>query len=166
VQEITNNINVLEDPDLSFPQSDDLNKVINLCELLFQKDEGMSKVDISEEFGFVLRQAGYYGASARYLDLVSYENQKYSLTQNGERIFGLPLIQRQFELVSLILSHEPFNLVMKDYLQQSARPSIDRIKDLIKDCKLYKVGKDKTTFGRRCSTIISWIDWIFDRVDI
>lgn len=166
LQEITNNIKILEDPDLSFPQSDDLNKVINLCELLFQKDEGMSKIDISEEFGFVLRQAGYYGTSARYLDLVSYENQKYSLTKNGERIFGLPLMQRQFELVSLILSHEPFNIVMKDYLQQSARPSVDRIKDLIKNCKLYKVGKDKTTFGRRCSTVISWIDWIFDRVDI
>lgn len=166
LQEITSNIKIIEDPDLPFPQSDDLDKVINLCELLFQKEEGMSKKDISEEFGFVIRQAGYYGASARYLDLVSYENQKYSLNKNGERIFGLPLIQRQFELVSLILSHEPFNLVMQDHLKQSERPTIDRIKYLVKDCKLYKVGKDKTTFGRRCSTIISWIDWIFDRVDI
>lgn len=166
LQEITSNIKIIEDPDLSFPQSDDLDKVINLCELLFQREEGMSKKDISEEFGFVIRQAGYYGASARYLDLVSYENQKYSLNKNGERIFGLPLIQRQFELVSLILSHEPFNIVMKDHLQQSERPAIDRIKYLVKDCKLYRVGKDKTTFGRRCSTIISWIDWIFDRVDI
>ena len=166
LQEITNTTKIVEDPDLSFPQSDDLDKVINLCELLFQREEGMSKKDISEEFGFVIRQAGYYGSSARYLDLVSYENQKYRLTDNGERIFGLPLIQRQFELVSLILSHEPFNLVMQDHLKQSERPTIDRIKYLVKDCKLYKVGKDKTTFGRRCSTIISWIDWIFDRVDI
>jgi hypothetical protein len=166
LKDITDHISIIEDPDLSFPQSDDLDKVINLCELLHQRDEGMSKQEISEEFGFVIRQAGYYGSSARYLDLVSYDDQKYILTKEGERIFSLPLKQRQFELVSLILSHEPFNIVMKDYLKESSRPTVKKTKEMIGHCKLYKVGKETTTFGRRCRTVLSWIDWIFDRVDI
>lgn len=166
LKDITDNIIIVEDPDLSFPQSDDLDKVINLCELLYQKDDGMSKKEISEEFGFVIRQAGYYGSSARYLDLVSYDDKNYRLTEKGEKIFGLPLKQRQFELVSLLLSHEPFNIVMKDYLKESSRPTVRKTKELIVDCKLYKVGKETTTFGRRCSTVLSWIDWIFDRVDV
>lgn len=166
LKDITDNISIIEDPDLSFPQSDDLDKVINLCELLYQKDDGMSKIEISEEFGFVIRQAGYYGSSARYLDLVSYDGQNYKLTERGEKIFSLPLKQRQFELVSLLLSHEPFNIVMKDYLKESSRPTVGKTKELIVDCKLYNVGKETTTFGRRCSTVISWIDWIFDRVDV
>lgn len=166
LKEITDNVIIIEDPDLSFPQSDDLDKVINLCELLYQTDDGLSKREISEEFGFVIRQAGYYGSSARYLDLVSYDGQKYRLTEKGEEIFSLPLMQRQFELVSLLLSHEPFNIVMKDYLKESSRPTVRRVKELIADCKLYNVGKETTTFGRRCSTVISWIDWVFDRVEV
>lgn len=166
LQYITDNVAIVEDPNSPFPQSDDLNKVINLCELLYLKDEKMTKAEVSEEFGFVIRQANYYGTSTNYLDLTTYENNKYSLTKKGEKIFRLPLQQRQLELVSLILSHEPFNIVMKDYLQQGERPSIDRIQELIRHCKLYNVGKETTTFPRRCKTVISWIDWIFDRVDI
>lgn len=166
LQYITDNIAIVEDPNSPFPQSDDLNKVINLCELLYLKNESMTKAEIAEEFGFVIRQSGYYGTSTNYLDLTTYENKKYKLTKKGEKIFGLPLQQRQFELVSLILAHEPFNIVMRDYLQQGERPSTNRIQELIKDCKLYNVGKETTTFSRRCKTVISWIDWIFDRVDV
>lgn len=166
LQHIVETISIVEDPDLPFPQSDDLNKIINLCELLYSREYHMTHSDISEEFGFVIRQASYYGTSIRYLGLATYENRKYRLTKQGEYIFKLPLKQRQFEIVSLILSHEPFNIIMKEYLLQGKRPSKERTMHLIRNCKLYNVGKNTTTFPRRCSTILSWIDWIFDRVDV
>ena len=126
----------------------------------------MSKAEIAEEFHFVDRQADYYGNGARYLNLIIYnQNKTYSLTQLGETVFSQSLQQRQIELVRIILSHEPFNIVMKDYIEQGTCPSSKRVQELIKDCDLYKVSKDKDTFKRRCSTVIRWINWILDRVD-
>ncbi len=97
--------------------------------------------------------------------IVYNKNKTYSLTQLGEKVFSQSLQQRQIELVRIILSHEPFNIVMKDYIEQGTCPSSKRVQELIKDCDLYKVSKDKDTFKRRCSTVIRWINWILDRVD-
>ena len=158
--------NIVEDPDIPFPQSNDLYKTINLCELIYYGDKVMSKEDITEEFGFVHRQASYYADSARYLGLLDYVDKKYILTELGEKTFSKPLKQRQFELAKIILSHEPFNIVMANYLDKGVSPSTEEIKELIYHCKLYNVGKERSTFGRRCSTVKSWINWILDRVDV
>lgn len=68
LQEILDNVVIVEEPDVPFPQCNDLDKVINLCELLCYKNEEMSKAEIVEEFRFVDRQADYYGNGARYLN--------------------------------------------------------------------------------------------------
>lgn len=166
LQEILDNVVIVEEPDVPFPQCNDLDKVINLCELLCYKNEEMSKAEIVEEFRFVDRQADYYGNGARYLNLITYnDNKTYSLTELGETVFSQSLQQRQIELVSIILSHKPFNIVMRDYLEQGTYPSSQRVQELIKDCDLYNVSKEKNTFKRRCSTVLRWINWILDRVD-
>lgn len=167
LQDIVDNAVFVQEPYVPFPQSNDIDKTINLCELLYYKNAEMSKEEIAQEFRFVPRQADYYGNSAKYFGLVNYSNdRKYSLTSLGKNIFGKPIEQRQFELVSLIMKYEPFNLVMKSYLDKGVCPSVDHVKFLIKDCDLHGVGKDTTTFGRRCSTVISWTNWILDRVEV
>lgn len=166
LQHIVSSTEIIEDPELPFPQSDDIEKTINLCELLYYREQGMTKLQVTEEFGFVPRQAEYYGNSARYLGLVQYVDKEYTLTPIGEKIFSKPLKQRQFEIVKLILSREPFNIVMKYYLDKGHCPTKDEVKALTENCKLYGVGKNTSTFGRRCSTIISWINWILDRVEV
>ncbi|MCG3878114.1 hypothetical protein [Psychrobacter sp. Ps6] len=167
LQNIVNDAIFVKEPYVPFPQSNDIDKTINLCELLYYKNAEMSKEEIAEEFRFVPRQADYYGNSAKYFGLVNYSNdKKYSLTSLGKNILGKPIEQRQFDLVSLIMKYKPFNLVMKSYLDNGSCPSVDEVKLLIKDCDLHGVGKDTTTFGRRCSTVISWTNWILDRVEI
>lgn len=167
LQNIVNGAVFVKEPYVPFPQSNDIDKTINLCELLYYKNAEMSKEEIAEEFRFVPRQADYYGNSAKYFGLVNYSNdKKYSLTSLGKSILGKPIEQRQFDLVSLIMKYKPFNLVMKSYLDNGSCPSVDEVKLLIKDCDLHGVGKDTTTFGRRCSTVISWTNWILDRVEI
>jgi len=167
LKEIVNNAEFVEEPNVPFPQSNDIEKTINLCELLYYKNTEMSKEDIAKEFRFVPRQADYYGNSAKYFNLVIYsKDKKYSLTSIGESIFSKPIEQRRFELISLILKYEPFNIVMKSYLDNGVCPTVDEVKILIKDCELHKVGKDSTTFGRRCSTVIRWTNWILDRVEV
>ena len=165
LREILNNVAIVEEPESPFPQCDDLDKVINLCELLCYKNEEMSKAEVSEEFRFVGRQAAYYGDGARYLNLIVYnKNKTYSLTPVGEKVFSQSLQQRQIELVRIILSHKPFNIVMRDYIEQTEYPSTKRIVELLKDYDMYNVKKE-TTFRRRCSTIKSWVNWILERVE-
>lgn len=167
LEEIVDNAIFVEEPNVPFPQSNDIDKTINLCELLFYRNTKMSKEEIAKEFRFVPRQADYYGNSALYFNLVNYsEDKRYNLTDLGEKIFSKPIEQRQFELVSLIMKYEPFNIVMKSYLTNGVCPTVEEVKSLIKDCKLHGVGKDKTTFGRRCSTVITWTNWILDRVEV
>lgn len=166
LKRLVSNSKIVKEPSVPFPQSNDLYKTINLCELIYYGDKAMSKEDIVEEFGFVHRQAGYYGDSARYLGLLDYINKEYVLTKLGEQTFSKPLKQRQFELAKIILSHEPFNIVMTYYLDKGVSPSVEEIKELIYHCNLYNVGKDGSTFGRRCSTVKSWVSWILDRVEI
>lgn len=167
LQEILDSVDIVEEPELPFPQCNDLDKVINLCELLCYKNEEMSKAEISEEFHFVGRQAAYYGDGARYLNLIAYnKNQTYSLTQLGETVFSQSLQQRQIELVRIILSHKPFNIVMRDYIKQSECPSYKRVLELLKDYDMYNVDKEGATFKRRCSTIRRWVNWILERVEV
>lgn len=167
LQEILDNVAIMEEPKVPFPQCNDLDKVINLCELLCYKNEAMSKAEISEEFHFVDRQADYYGNGARYLNLIVYnQNKSYSLTQLGESVFSQSLQQRQIELVRIILSHEPFNIVMRDHIERGEYPSPERVLELLKDYDMYNVNRESNTFKRRCSTVKGWINWIFDRVDI
>ncbi|WP_296405430.1 hypothetical protein [Psychrobacter sp.] len=166
LQEIINTVAIVEEPELPFPQCNDLDKVINLCELLCYRNEAMSKPAIAEEFHFVVRQADYYGNGGRYLNLItSNPDKSYSLTQLGESIFSQSLQQRQIELVRIILSHKPFNIIMRDYIEQGDYPSHERVEELLKDYNMYKVNKQKITFKRRCSTVKGWINWIFDRVE-
>ena len=167
IREILDTVEIVEEPKTPFPQCDDLGKVINLCELLCYKNEEMSKLEISEEFHFVDRQAAYYGAGAIYLNLIVYnKNKTYSLTQLGEKVFSQSLQQRQIELVRIILSHKPFNIVMQDYIEQNECPSIERIVELLKDYDMYNVNAEGSTFKRRCSTIKGWVNWILGRVEI
>lgn len=167
LKEIVNDAVFVKEPNVPFPQSNDIDKTINLCELLYYRNAEMSKEEIAKEFRFVPRQADYYGNSAKYFNLVDYNDDKnYILTNIGENIFSKPIEQRQFELIRLIMKYKPFNLVMKSYLDNGVCPSVDEVKLLIKDCDLHGVGKDTTTFGRRCSTVISWTNWILDRIEI
>lgn len=167
IREILDSVKIVEEPKSPFPQCDDLGKVINLCELLCYRDEEMSKAEISEEFHFVDRQAAYYGEGAIYLNLIVYnKNKTYSLTQLGEKVFSQSLQQRQIELVRIILSHKPFNIVMQDYIEQSECPSTKRIIELLKDYDMYNVNSEGSTFKRRCSTVKGWVNWILERVEI
>ena len=69
IQNILNNIQVVEEPKLPFPQADSFERVINLCELLKQKGF-ISKNDITQNYDFDYRQTNYYSSAARYLGLI------------------------------------------------------------------------------------------------
>lgn len=167
IQNILETIQVVEEPKLPFPQADSFERIINLCELLKQR-EFICKDDITQNYDFDHRQTDYYSNAAKYLGLVEIrsENQQIgcSLSENGIRIFNLPIIERQLEFVKLILSHSVFKNTLKLYFEKGDVPTKDEIVEIMKNAQLYNINSVHT-YKRRASTIISWINWILGLIE-
>ena len=77
---------------------------------------------------------------------------------------NVSLIDRQKEFVKLIVSHKAFKQTIKLYLDSGEIPSKETIVDIMKRSKLYNIGSD-TTYFRRASTIIGWVNWIISQTE-
>ena len=167
IQNILDNTQVIEEPELPFPQADNFERVINLCELLKQRGF-ISKDNITHNYDFDHRQTDYYSNAAKYLGLIKVvrENQQIgcTLTQNGFRIFNLPIVDRQLEFVKLILVHAAFRNTLKLYFDNGNVPTKDEVVEIMKNARLHNIDSDQT-YKRRASTIISWINWILGLIE-
>jgi hypothetical protein len=166
IQNILDSVRTVDEPAVPFPQADSFERVINLCELLKQR-RFLSKEEITQNYDFGShfdpRQADYYSNAGRYLGLMEnvQENGKRGcvLTTAGLRLFNLSIIDRQLEFTKLILSHKTFNSTLKLYFDKGNVPSKDEVVEIMNMSGLYNIDSEKT-YGRRSSTVISWINWI------
>lgn len=155
--------------EVPFPQADSFERVINLCELLKQKGF-LTKEEITQNYDFDGRQTDYYSNAGRYLGLLETRKDMLSgqtgcaLTQKGKQIFNTNLIERQKEFVKLIISHKVFKETLKLYLDDGEIPSKGEVVEIMKHSKLYKVNSDSTYF-RRASTVLGWVNWIIEQTE-
>lgn len=169
LSQIIDTTKTVKEPEIPFPQADSFERVINLCELLKQK-EFISKEDITQNYDFDGRQTDYYSNAGKYLGLIDTGRDPLTgqtgcfLTTKGKQVFNLNLIDRQKEFVRLIISHKAFKEALKLYLDNGEMPNKETIVEIMKRSKLYNVSSD-TTYFRRASTIIGWINWIINQTE-
>lgn len=167
IQRIAHEIKTVKEPEIPFPQADSFERVINICELL-NENGTLTREYVTVNYDFDVRQTNYYTDAGRYLGLIdkSKENNEivYYLTDLGKRIFNLPLTERQVEFIRLILSHEVFNKVINSYFENAESPTSHQTVSLMKTSNLYNVNSE-STFYRRSSTILSWVNWIIDQIE-
>lgn len=160
-------VRVDQEPDIPFPQANSMARIVNLLELLNTK--AMTKDDITSEYAFDGRQTNYYTDAGRYLGLIDkgQNNEKdvvFQLSQIGRHIMNLPYKDRQLAIVTQILRHQAFRETLKLHLQCGEMPDASAIVRIMKTTELYHVDAD-STYYRRSSTIISWINWILGLID-
>ncbi len=167
IQEILNKTKVVSEPQIAFPQADSFERVINLCELLKEKGT-LTKEDITTNYDFDERQTNYYSDAARYLGLVDkkIENRQivFFLTKSGREIFNLTILNRQIEFAKIILSHLAFKRSLELYFSKSGVPSRYEIVEIMKNSQLHNINSG-STFNRRASTIMGWINWIMSLIE-
>ena len=167
IEHLLKTVRVVEEPPISFPQADQFARIINLIELLQKRI--MTKQDITSEYGFDERQTNYYTDAGRYLGFIekttNKENQKcFFLTVMGNHLFELPYRERQLAIASRILEHRVFNRVLKVRLQCGEMPDRKTIMQIMKECLPYRVEAE-STYYRRASTVMGWVNWILGIVD-
>lgn len=167
IDDILKNTKECVENNISFPQANDMLKIINLIELLFV--EQMTKQDITSKYAFDERQTNYYTDAGRYLELIQKErdangNILFHLTQKGRYIMKLGYKERLLAIATQILAHRVFRETLKLHLQTGEMPDKSTIVSIMKKSSIYNVEKE-STFDRRASTVIRWVEWIIDIVD-
>lgn len=157
IQNILDNVTIVDEPSIPFPQADSFNRVINMCEYFSTGEK--DKNDITVEYSFTDRQTDYYTNAGKYLGLFKNDNSCVSLSELSKEILKMDYKQRQLKYVELILSHKIFNWALKQRFESGSILTKEIVVEEMKKSNLYHINSDET-YRRRASTIISWIDWI------
>lgn len=162
---VLNNIKVIAEPNVPFPQADKFERVVDLLSLLLEKD--LTKDDITENYEFDRRQTDYYTNAGVYIGMI--ENYKDSLTKKvtfcltseGRSILHKRPKLKYLELINKILERQVFYLVFQLALKLGGIPPKDAI------CKIISENRpdiNDTTIKRRYFTVQGWISWIWDKI--
>ena len=166
IQSILQHVVTEKEPEIPFPQADNFERVINICELL--NDQELSRTDVTERYAFDARQTNYYTDAARYLGLVDKKYDDtipiYILSEKGKQILKLGFKQRQLAYCDCILSHKIFSDTLQKYLESGNMPPTSDIVNIMKNSNLHKIESD-STFERRSSTIKGWLNWIIGMIN-
>lgn len=167
IQSVLKRAVTVQEPQIPFPQADSFERVINICELLNERE--LSRNNITEKYAFDARQTNYYTDAARYLGLLEKRNDGrmpvYLLSEKGKQILNLNYKQRQLAYCDLIVVHKVFGDVLRKCLENGNMPMTGDIIQIMKASNLYKVESD-STFERRSSTVKGWLNWILGLVNV
>lgn len=160
---ISDNMN--EKNQIPFIQADNFERIISLLENMYENP--MTGEEIEDLMQFTSRQRDYYFNAGRYLGLFEKfkENRvtKYRLTKSGVNVFRKNYKERQLELVRLILSHRIFRDLFEEIIYSGYMPERSRVIELELQ---YNVCSSSSVASRRASSVISWLNWIFNLTNL
>ncbi len=167
VEDLLRAVPAVREPDIPFPQADRMSRVVNLLELL--RETPMTKQDITSRYAFDERQTNYYTDAGRYLGLiekVSGENGsiRFHLSPGGSRVMALAYRERQLAVAAQILMHTAFRETLALYLRCGVMPDKPAVIGIMKRAGLYRV-ESPSTYLRRASTVIGWVNWILGLIE-
>lgn len=166
LKRVCDTVTPVAEPAVPFPQADSLERVINLCSEMAQRETSMTKEDIWQFFGFTDRQADYYVNASIYLGLAcKVDRSTYNLSPQSKTLFSskMSYSQRNRAIVSLILQHSVFRDCFQATMQaghELAKAQYEHIMRQHTECNL-----TDNLYSRRASTVKHWIRWILNLIE-
>jgi len=162
--ELLKKIEVGVEPEIQFPQANDLDKVVDV--VLATANGPITKTYIAELFDMDERQGDYYGSAGCYLGLLKRQHGQYELTETGQNFSTLKTrCERTQAMVWGILRQPCFNQAMKLVMERNFR--VEKIFPNEFAHIIAAQGKlSGTTPLRRASTLRAWMVWIFENVKL
>lgn len=160
-------VRIVPEPEISFPQANTFNRVIDLLTLLAVEGT-LTKDEITENYEFDARQTNYYTDAARYLGLAekytepSTKEITFRLTEEGQRLLRKRPKQKTLGLIQKILEHIVYYKTFHLTLQNGIIPTIEEISQIITASSINISGD---TVPRRASTVRGWIEWIWKQIE-
>lgn len=154
-------IRVEPEPDVPYPQANDLDKVIDIV-TNFQTAGLSNKPAIAEFFDFDERQGDYYLNGGYYLGLLKRvpSSTEFSLTREGEYIARSEnRSRRNLLLLKQMLKRPSFNEIIRLFDLRDRDLTLLDV-DVLAPIIQKHVALNPTTARRRASTIISWLRWV------
>ena len=159
---ISDNMNV--EDSVPFIQADNFERIVSLLENMYENP--MTSEEIIELMKFTTRQRDYYFNAGKYLGLFQKLKEdkvtKYGLTNIGVNVYKKSYKERQLELVKLILSHRIFRDLFGEILETGVIPDKGRVVELELEYNVCSID----VASRRATSVISWLNWIFNLVNI
>lgn len=159
---ISDNMNV--EDSVPFIQADNFERIVSLLENMYENP--MTSEEIIELMKFTTRQRDYYFNAGKYLGLFQKLKEdkvrKYGLTNIGVAVYKKSYTERQLELVKLILSHRIFRDLFGEILETGVIPDKGRVVELELEYNVCSID----VASRRATSVISWLNWIFNLVNI
>ena len=162
IEVISDNMN--GESSVPFIQADNFERIVSVLENMY--DNPMTSEEIIELMKFTIRQKEYYFNAGKYLGLFQRIKEdkvtKYGLTNVGVAIYKKSYKERQLELVKLILSHRIFRDLFGEIIETGVIPDKRRVVELELEYNVCSID----VASRRATSVISWLNWIFNLVNI
>lgn len=143
----------MEDNSYTFPQANDLEKVITVMSIA-RADLIRDRVHIAHILGDVSdRQVTYYVSACVYLGFVT-SNREF--TDYGLEVLSMPRSEKIVEIARRIISDPIFGYVF--FMQRLLGVRLER-EDII-DLMKKHTALTEELYKRRAQTVVKWVEWI------
>ncbi|RYJ38930.1 DUF262 domain containing protein [Flavobacterium anhuiense] len=133
------------------PQADELNKVINTVEAIY--NGCVTDLQIADYVGFTDRQGRYYRLAAEILGLVENNKNNANLTPLGTELIVLDDQHRQKKIRTILKDNELFKSVLKFIESSNEGKKRNEILNYLGNL----IEGAESTIARRLFTIINWL---------
>lgn len=144
-----------------FPQADDFDKILLILTCPNEEDlSNTNKMQILLD-GITDRQVSYYMSAAAFVGIIDNVKGKKKFTPHAKYLRGLNTYLRIAELITMVLNNKVFNTIYV-YTVMFGKQEIETVADIIK--RHYPDYSD-AIYLRRAQTVVSWIDWIINKLN-
>ena len=148
------------EPQVTFPQADSFERILDLMSVL--AEGALTRDEVTLKYEFDERQTNYYISACEYLGFIERDKNTegervYQLSAEAHNIMSLRHKLKILALVKKVLNCPVFHKVFGLAIKSGELPDKRTICEIMSASNL---SINHTTIERRASTVHGWLDWV------